>query len=131
MLFAVGTVLAIAKPGDLGDDDDDVASQEATTTTLVVTTTTAPPTTTTGAAPATTTTAGGSGGTTLTTTTGAPASTTTIATTTTVPSGLGVGGAGTPNPDGVISDTGGESMIGVGLALFALGLLFRRSLRPT
>ena len=129
VVFAAGTVLAIAQPGDLGDDDVSTA-QEATTTTSTVAATT----TTTELA---TTTSLADDGTTLTTTTALPttttvASTTTsgaASTTTTIASGLGVGGNGSVNPDGVISDTGGESWIGVGLALLGLGLVTRRLTR--
>ena len=45
--------------------------------------------------------------------------------------GSGLGQGGTPNggSDGV-ADTGGESMIGAGMALGALGLILRRAARP-
>jgi hypothetical protein len=72
----------------------------------------------------------------MTTTVAAPTSTvpttsTTAggATSTTAPSGLGVGGAGTVNPDGTISDTGGESMIVPGMVLLGVGIALRRTLR--
>ena len=44
-------------------------------------------------------------------------------------SGLGAGGAGTVNPDGTMANTGGESMLGLGLGLVALGLAARRATR--
>jgi hypothetical protein len=45
-------------------------------------------------------------------------------------SGLGQGGVPNGGSDGV-ANTGGESMIGAGMALAALGLLLRRAARPT
>ncbi|MGH9274232.1 MAG: hypothetical protein ACRDZU_06255 [Acidimicrobiales bacterium] len=51
-------------------------------------------------------------------------------TTTTGGSGLGVGTPPSGGSNG-IADTGGESMIGAGMALGALGLLLRRATRTT
>jgi hypothetical protein len=122
-LVATGTALAVVQPGDLGDETA-APAQETTTTTVspdLTTTTTIAVTTTTTADSTTSTTAGGG------------ATTTTIAggTTTTTLGGSGIGQGGTPNggADGV-ADTGGESMIGAGMALGAIGLLLRRAARP-
>ncbi len=123
-LFATGSALAIVQPGDIGDDES--AAPAATTTS-----TTSPSTTTTEAALTTTTTV------VVTTTTAAPGSTSTTSgggetsstTTTVAGSGLGEGSAPNGGSRGV-ANTGGESMIGAGMAVAALGLLLRRAVRP-
>jgi hypothetical protein len=109
-LLVVGGGLAIAQTGDLGGEDAAAPAQETTssttsttaadgttTTTVAVTTTAAPPTTF-----------------------GADAPAPTVA-----GSGLNVAGSPSGGSDG-IADTGGESMIGAGMALGALGLALRR-----
>ena len=105
MLFAAGGVLAIAQPGDLGDDSDDTAAsaQETTTTTA---------------------------GTDLDHHHDHRRHPTVPGETTTTMSGSGLGD-GTPPSGGSdgVADTGGESMIGAGIALGALGLLVRRATR--
>lgn len=99
LLFAVGVIVAIAQPGDLGDEDDTAATAVTTTTMQVDVTTTVPPE--------------------MTTTVPAEV-------TTTIPgSGLGVDGPATGGQDGT-GDTGAESMLGPGLALLGLGLVLRR-----
>jgi hypothetical protein len=129
-----GTVVAIVQPGDLGKDD--VAS--GPTATSSTTSTTEAPTTTAGVTTLpsnVSTTIPGSGSTTVTTspsTTAAPSTTATTigaTTSTTAGSGLGVGGAGTPNPDGSTAQTGGESMLGLGMGLLGLSLVARRAMR--
>ena len=145
MVFTASTVVAIVQPGDLGDDEVASGGQVTSTTTS----TTEAPTTTVGGTVTTATTVGGTAttattvdttattvGTTATTATTVGSTATTATTTggttsTTVGSGLGAGGNGTTNPDGTISDTGGESWIGLGLALFGLGLVLRRTSRRT
>lgn len=115
VLFATSTVLAVAQPGDLGDGDTDTeVAQDSTSTTVTSTTTTAlPDSTSTTAATTTTTTAAGAG-----------------ATTTTAGSGLGNNGAGdVRNPGDGTADTGMESMLLPGLALFGLGMAVRRVTR--
>jgi hypothetical protein len=112
VLLAAGAVVAITQPGDLGDQDTAASVRETTTST----TETEPATTTTAEAP-----------------TAAPTTTSTVAgdgTTTTTIAGSGLGTASPPSggSDG-IADTGGESMIGAGLGLLALGLLLRRAAR--
>ena len=142
VVFAAGTVLAIVQPGDLGDDEVASGDHDDSTTTS---TTEAPTTTTTAgrsprpprsprrrrrSAPRPPRSAApprrpppwargddghdGRG---------------TATTTTTVGSGLGAGGAGTVNPDGTISDTGGESWIGARPGPLGLGLVLRRTSR--
>jgi hypothetical protein len=104
-------VLAVVQPGDLGDEETAGPAQETTTTTteadLTTTTTIAVSTT----EPSTTETTAGGGATTTTTAPG---------------SGLGEDTPPSGGTDGV-ADTGGESMLGAGMALGALGLLLRRA----
>ncbi|MFZ6003865.1 MAG: hypothetical protein ACOYXM_08005 [Actinomycetota bacterium] len=100
-----GSALAIVQPGDLGDED---SAQPAESTT-----TTSPPTDLT------------TSSTIAVTTTSAPSGETT---TTIAGSGLGVSEPPSGGADGA-AGTGGESMIGLGMALLGLGLLLRRGLR--
>jgi len=114
LLFVVGLALAIAQPGDLGDDEDQVAGPD-TSTTEATTETTAGETTTTGApgttAPTSETTATtGPGGETTPTTGG--------------DSGLGTGGAGEVDEEG-LADTGGMPLASAGLILLLTALATR------
>lgn len=119
-LLVVGGALAVAQPGDLGSDQADRAAEETTTTSSPATSTTVSPSTTSTTAPEPSTTAP----TEAPAAAGAPTTTTTIA-----GSGLGQPGAPSGGTDG-IANTGGESMLGAGLAIGALGLLLRRFRRP-
>jgi hypothetical protein len=119
-LLVVGGSLAVAQPGDLGSDQADRAAEETTTTSSPATSTTVSTSTTSTTAPGPATTA----------TTEDPAGAVTPTTTTTIAgSGLGQSGAPSGGTDG-IANTGGESMLGAGLAVGALGLLLRRFRRP-
>ncbi len=103
LLTAVGAALAVAQPGDLGRREGAAAPTVATTTTTAVT-----------ADPAST-----------------PSSvvTTPEPTTTIEGSGLSTATAPTGGSDGV-AQTGRASMLGIGLALGALGIVVRRAARP-
>ncbi|MGQ0830248.1 MAG: hypothetical protein ACT4OV_01070 [Microthrixaceae bacterium] len=102
LLFAVGSALAIARPGDLGGRDS-AAPAAATSTTSTTTSTTVPATTTSTMGDAPTPAIEGSG--------------------------LGTSTPPTGGVDGV-AQTGMESMLGVGLGLLGLGLGLRRVVRP-
>jgi hypothetical protein len=121
-LLVVGGALAVAQPGDLGSDQADRAAEETTTTSSPATSTTVSTSTT------TSTTAPGPA---TTATTEAPGDAVAPTTTTTTIAGSGLGQSGAPSggTDG-IANTGGESMLGAGLAVGALGLLLRRFRRP-
>lgn len=100
-----GSALALVQPGDLGDDDTAQPAESTTTTTAPTDLTTS--------------------STVAVTTTSAPS----VETTTTIAgSGLGVSDPPSGGADGT-AVTGGESMIGLGMALLGLGLLLRRALR--
>ena len=108
LLFAGGTVIAIAKPGDLG-----TSSASATTSTTETTETTETTGTTSTTSTSTTSTTTGD---TTTTTGGTTTSTTGGTTTTTVGTGPGDG----------MAHTGGDSMISAGMGLAVLALVLRR-----
>jgi hypothetical protein len=127
VLLTVGVALALLRPGDLAQEDTAAPPVEETTSTE---TTEAPGTTAapdSSAAPDVTEPAVAPAD---TTTTPPPAPTTTAPTTTAPPtsvagSGIGVSTPPTGGSDG-IAETGGESMLGAGLALAAAGLVLRR-----
>jgi hypothetical protein len=103
LLVVVGSALALARPGDLGDHKSAAPAASTSTTAATTTSTTVPPTTT-------------------STPVDEPAPAV-------EGSGLGASTAPTGGVDGV-AKTGGESMLGVGLGLLGLGLGLRRVLRP-
>ena len=109
MVLAAGAAVAVVQPGDLGDEESASSTQETTTTVVDGTTTSTTVAVTTTVAP--TTTVEVAGGAATTTTIGG--------------SGLGVAEPPSGGSDGV-ADTGGESMLGPGMALAALGLALRR-----
>jgi hypothetical protein len=129
VLLTVGVALALVRPGDLAQEDTAAPPAQETTSTE---TTEAPGTTAapdSSAAPDVTEPAVAPADTTATTTP-PPVPTTTAPTTTAPPtsvagSGIGVSTPPTGGSDG-IAETGGESMLGAGLALAAAGLVLRR-----
>ena len=121
LLMVTGIGLAIAQPGDLGGDDGEQVAQPDTSDT------TATSVATTSGLGASTTVPGDASGAADPDAT-AP-TTTTAATTATTSAGSGLGasgGAQSNHTAGGLADTGGESMVIVGLALSGAGLVMRR-----
>lgn len=129
LVFVVGAVLAVTKPGSLGDEDTETAAPSATTTS---TTSESISPDGDGATPTSVDPAAGGPADTTPTTAGAgdtPTTPTTVATSPTTQAGSGLGSSGTAQPsdtaDGLAA-TGGESLMLAGLALGAIGLVSRR-----
>ena len=139
MLFAAGGILAITKPGNLGDGDEVGAEATTSTTEAEQPDVTDDEGTSTTAGDPTTSTTAGEGSPTTVDPAGQPTDTTVPGggsvgagdpgegTTTSTIGGSGIAGGGTPTGgvDG-IADTGHESLLGAGLGLAALGLALRR-----
>ena len=123
VLVVVGAALAVIQPGDLSEEDTAAPAQATTSTTEGGG---RPDDTAAPATSETTTTA-------VTPTTPAPSTETTAPAdppASVAGSGLNVGAPPTGGSDGV-ADTGGESMLGIGLALAAAGIVLRRAARPS